>query len=163
MDKIQDSVREYLKRAQQKKYQLTSQNYDYFLEQKIQIAVSQKRSGNYLDSISTYIEILDEETFAQSAILFYMYKSIASAGYLTEAFSILILSNRIMKIKNKYDFTGQDEHIDRLKSALYSESALTQYLQSISGNPMYRLPRSFSTIKRESLEELIPLIDLIIK
>lgn len=161
MDKIQESIREYLKRVEKYKYQLTSQNYDYSLEPKIQIAVTQKRSGNYIDSILSYIKILDEEKYAQSAILFYMYKSIASAGYLTEAFSILVLSNRIIKIKNKYDFTGQDEHIDRLKSALVSESALTQYLQSISGNPMYRLPRSYSTIKSESLEELIPLIDLI--
>ena len=163
MENIQESIRDFLKRIREKRYQLTSQNYDFSLEPKIQIAVTQKRSGNYLDSISTYIEILDEENFAQSAILFYMYKSIASAGYLTEAISILILSNRIMKIKNKYVFTGQDEHIDRLKSALYSESALTQYLQSISGNPKYRLPRSYSAIKRESLEELVPLIDLIIR
>ena len=163
MENIQESIRDLLKRIREKRYQLTSQNYDFSLESKIRIAVTQKRSGNYLDSISTYIEILDEENFAQSAILFYMYKSIASAGYLTEAFSILILSNRIMKIKNKYVFTGQDEHIDRLKSALYSESTLTQYLQSISGDPMYRLPRSYSAIKKESLEELVPLIDLIIR
>lgn len=75
-----------------------------------------------------------------------MYKSIASSGYLTEAYAILVLSNRIMKIRNRYDFTGQDEHIEKLKNALHSESSLTQYLQSISGNPMYRLPRSFNEI-----------------
>lgn len=161
MDKIQESIREYLKKVRQNKYQLTSQNYDYSLEPEIQLAVSLKRSGNYLDSISTYIKILDEENFAQSALLFYMYKSIASSGYLTEAYAILVLSNRIMKIRNRYDFTAQDEHIEKLKNALHSESSLTQYLQSISGNPMYRLPRSFSMIKKESIEELVPLIDLI--
>jgi len=161
MENIQESIRDFLKRIREKRYHLTSQNYDYSLEPKIQIAVTQKRSGNYNDSIISYIKILDGEEVAQSAILFYMYKSIASAGYLPEAYAILVFSNRIMKIKNKYDFTGQDEHIEKLKSALYSESTLTQYLQSISGNPIYKLPRCYSTIKGEILENLIPHIDLI--
>ena len=162
MDKTQESVREYLKRVREKSYQLTSQNYDYSIEPRIQNAVSQKRSGNYFDSITTYIKLLDEKNIAQSAILFYMYKSIASAGYLPEAYAILLLSNRIMKIKNRCDYTGQDEHIEKIKSALYSENSLIQYLQSISGNPMYRLPRSYSIIKNEPLEDLLPIIDSII-
>jgi len=126
----------------------TSEQYNWSLEDQIQEAISLKRNGRYSLSVETYIKIMKDTKIIQSAILFYMYKSIASSGHILEAFSILGLSNYIMHIKNRYVRTGQDDHTDILVRSYQSEYALTGYLKSISGDPYYTLPIPHSTIMR---------------
>ena len=162
MDNIPILISDFLNRIQVRHYTLTSINYDPTLEPLVQRAVNLKRTGNYGESVLQYIQIMDDNCVAQSALLFYMYKSLASAGFISEAYAIIELSNRIMKIKNLYSFTGQDEHIEKLNSALQSESYMSQYLGSISGNPIYSLNRSIKQVMNEPLNKYISIIDSII-
>jgi hypothetical protein len=65
-------------------YRLTTERYPASMHAMIDEAVELKRNGQYEESIDIYIELTRDSRTLYSGILMYLYKVVASAGYLAE-------------------------------------------------------------------------------
>lgn len=130
-------------------YRLTTERYPASMHAMIDEAVELKRNGQYEESIDIYIELTRDSRTLYSGILMYLYKVVASAGYLAEGLCLLEIG------KDLYDSDPSPVHVmagipsnfhvhlHQLFSACRSESDLYSYLQSISGNASFTLERDY--------------------
>jgi hypothetical protein len=138
-----------------KKYVQTSKNYPNSYREKIQFAVKLKRKEKYLKAVEVYIDLINKSGTIYSGLLSFLYKVVASAGYLKEGKELLLLGKSICdKRSNQFSLMFEeksnfDDHLDRLNDAINDEKSLIIYLSSISGNHHYSLPRNYSTILSE--------------
>jgi hypothetical protein len=140
--------------ASNENWTITSNQFPSEWEPKIQEAVQLKRTGRYIESIKKYIDLMENTKTIYSGIMYFLYKVVACSGYLIDAYLILNNGQRAYRVKNNKldslgDTSGFIEHLEKLKTALRSENALKKYLTSISGNPNYKLPRSYLVIRQE--------------
>jgi|LSQX01.1.fsa_nt_gb hypothetical protein len=142
-------------------YRFTTERYPASMHAMIDEAVALKRIGLYEKSADIYIGLTKASRTVYSGIIMYLYKVVASAGYLAEGLFLLELG------KDMYDSdpsplhiaagipSNFDVHIHKLLTACRSESGLFTYLQSISGNPRFILERDYL----QMLEELADYVD----
>lgn len=131
-------------------YKKTSENYPMILEERIQRAVMLKRQGRYKKAIKVYMDIFNEYKTIYSALILYLYKVVAPAGYISTGEKLLELGLSIYKYSTTYSYVnGFSDHLLRLKESSNSEFSLKSYLQSISGNPNYSMPFDFHTMLKQ--------------
>lgn len=143
-------------------YRLTADRYPTSMHVLIDKAVELKRSGDYRKSADIYIKLTRDSKTVYSGIIMYLYKVVASAGYLAEALRLLETGKLI------YDYdpspshsiagipSNFDVHIHQLLSACQSEPKLQVYLKSISGNPRFEIEREYE----QMLEELVDYMEV---
>lgn len=136
---------------------ISSEHYPDYYEQNMQIAVEHKRKGEYLESLDSYLFMVQSCLVAYTGIMNGLFKTIACAGYLREAMQLLTLCDDVYCKENKgslaYILSGNKSnfkvHMDKIKSVINNPYALIDYLSEISGNNYYRLPRSYEVIVSE--------------
>lgn len=138
---------------------ITTNNYPDSIEDDIQEAVQYKRSGNYDRSLEVYLDILKQQRILFTGVLNGLFKTIAVKGYLKEAYTLLLKGNAAMSqsktMNNPFGMSnGFKDHMNRMEEAVKSERMLLQYLTSISGNPYYKLARSYQEIYQEFKENI---------
>jgi hypothetical protein len=70
MSTIRDLVADFLKESNS--FRQTTERYPSYLEPTIQTAVQQKRMGLYLESVTTYLDLLKSEGVIYSAIVIFL-------------------------------------------------------------------------------------------
>lgn len=148
-----EQINELLDKIRGKDIELITKQYPEKMVTRVQTAVNYKRAGKYEESVNIYIELINE--YPSTAFIMFLYKVIASAGYLKEALELLNVSS------NAYDkspsiltksfgiSSNMDVHRDKMLDAINSKSLLLGYLTSISGNPRYKFTRDYETMKEE--------------
>lgn len=148
-----EQINELLDKIRGKDIELITKQYPIEMESRVQTAVNYKRTGKYEESVDIYIDLINE--YPSTGFIMFLYKVIASAGYLKEALELLNVSS------NAYDkspsilttsfgiSSNMDVHRDRFLNAIKSKNLLVDYLMSISGNPRYKLTRDYYTMKEE--------------
>ena len=154
LESIPKMIDKFTVAASNENWTITSNQYPSEWEPKIQEAVQLKRISRYIESIKIYIDLMENSKTIYSGIMYFLYKVVACSGYLIDAFLVLNNGQRAYRVKNNKlnsfgDASGFIDHLEKLKTALRSENALKNYLTSISGNPNYKLPRSYLVIKQE--------------
>ena len=151
-----EQINELLDKIRGKDIELITKQYPEKMETRVQTAVNYKRAGKYEESVNIYIELINE--YPSTAFIMFLYKVIASAGYLKESAELLNVSS------NAYDKSpsvltrefnlpsNMDVHRDKLLDAIKTKNKLLDYLKSISGNPNYEFSRNYETMKKELVE-----------
>ena len=127
---------------------ISIEQYPQYEETRFQIAIKQKREGDYFNSLVTYSNLICDHFPAYSGILNGLYKTIACAGYLKEARQLLKMCDNEVSIWFGPNNNFRD-HLKRLDAAINNLNSLMGYLMNISGNLAYSLPRSYRTIYEE--------------
>lgn len=149
MENIVSILNEFWSKVTSLNFKKTSDSYPPSLETIVQLAVQQKREGKYLESVKTYIELMVSQRIVYSSLLSYLYKVVASAGYLAEGLKILrqgksIYDSNPSPISFAFGITSAfEDHMSRLKDSIVSEHKLFQYLESISGSLNYKFNRTY--------------------
>lgn len=123
------------------------------------VAVRQKRAGNYVDSVTTYIALAERLGVVYVRLLWSMYKPVVTAGYLGEGAVLLAESEKLYQTDPVKPMDGLDlgEPITssfewqwtELAQAVTSPASLYEYLEPLSGNPGYRFPRGYAVMVEE--------------
>ena len=124
-------------------------------EEVVQAAIYAKRQGHYAGSARIVTDLMVHEGTIYTGALSSLYKTLAAGGLFIQAFTIGVLAKSIYD-DNPNPLAAAaglpsafDDHLERLKTAMRSETELTSYLRDISGNPNYRLASDYATISAE--------------
>ena len=153
-----NKVEEYLINVKKLNYTMSNEIANPIGAKEYSDAYDAKKSGDYEKAIDIYLNLMNDNKIASSLYLQNLYKILASACYIPEAYAILTLSNRIFKKDYPNVFSNQDDHLNRLKYALRNEKGLIEYLSLISGNLNYKLAKDYKTITSERLDIYIGLL-----
>lgn len=119
----------------------------------IDAAVYAKREGHYAASARMIIDTMVYEGVMYTGALSSLYKTLACGNLPVAAFVVLLTAQQIYDQNPAPALRGVpstfDDHIDRFKVAMTSETSLNQYLREISGNSNYQLARPYETIAAE--------------
>lgn len=126
---------------------ITSANYPDSIEDLFQDAIAYKRSGDYVSSLDIYIQLFKKLGKIHTGVLNGVFKTVAVAGYVKEAYILLEKGNAAMRRTNPFGMKNVfQDHMERIDYAITSEQNLYNYLKSISGNAYYVMPRDYWSI-----------------
>lgn len=109
-------------------------------EDDIRTAVQLQRRGEFYESAKIYVDLVRRSGVAHGDLLASLYKTVASAGLLSSAWTLLIAHVKGVDVQ---------DHAYRLRAASRSRLDLENYLRDISGNVNYRFPRDYTTMVDE--------------
>lgn len=131
------------------------QPYPSHWEALIQVAVELKRKGEFLEASRIYVGLIREQSLAHTAMLFFLYKTVACAGYLAGGAALLKHAQRgylqdpdEMAVQHGIP-SAYEDHLDRLAASSREQASLEIYLRDISGSVGYRIPFSYEEVVGE--------------
>lgn len=133
----------------------SSEPYPPSCEIRIRQAVELKRRGRFLDSAEILVGLSREMGTVYTGVLNALFKTVACAGDLLNANTILM---RGLDIYTRSPHgpsvsaglaSNFSDHLGRMLAASESRRNLEEYLRSISGNPKYQLTRGYDDMVTE--------------